>query len=230
MSDTRAFFSVVEKGDVLGVISYVKKNALLINSRDDMRGLPPHDKGNTPLMIAAWRGHLNVAAYLLAQGAAVNEHGYRGRTALMYAANYCHSDLIQLLLKRGANVNATEIDGTTALMEVVKESNYFGSEKALNCIKQLINRGAKLVMQDSDGNTVLTYAKKCPLEEIRQFFCKYASSVILEEKSIANKKGQSVSASVSIAPYATKFQSSSRILSAVNMKEDVPQKISFTKT
>jgi len=78
-----------------------------------------HD-GWTPLHLAAFFGHRDLAALLLDQGADVNarsrsERFARANTPLHAAAANRHLDVAGLLLERGADVNARDGSGFTPL-------------------------------------------------------------------------------------------------------------------
>lgn len=69
--------------------------------------------GETPLMMAALRGQLDVARRLLDRGAALERPGW---TPLHYAAAGPSTELVALLLDRGAAIDARSPNGTTPLM------------------------------------------------------------------------------------------------------------------
>jgi len=72
--------------------------------------------GNTPLMLAAQRGHAPVIDLLLKAGADPKVKGVAGITPLMMAASSGNAEAVELIAKTGVDVNATETErGQTAL-------------------------------------------------------------------------------------------------------------------
>lgn len=81
--------------------------------------------GWTPLHLAAFFGHLDLAASLLDRGADVNARSTNGlnNTPLHAAAAGGHTELVGLLLKRGAAVNTRQEGGWTALHAAAQSGN-----------------------------------------------------------------------------------------------------------
>ena len=78
--------------------------------------------GSTPLYIAAGRGHKEVAALLIANGADVNAKTNKyGWTPLHRAASEGHKEIVELLIANGANVNAKDEAGKTPLDSATSE-------------------------------------------------------------------------------------------------------------
>jgi ankyrin repeat protein len=73
--------------------------------------------GRTPLMLAAWDGHMETARLLISSGADVNSRcTTNDRTPLIYAATCGRTSTVELLLKHGAKLDAKEsVGGRTAL-------------------------------------------------------------------------------------------------------------------
>lgn len=91
------------------------------------------DSGKTPLIIASERGHIQVVAFLLKQGANVNAAAtINDFTALMGAVNGEHVDAIKVLLSSGANINAKNRYGHTALTYAQRGRN----QKIIQILKE----------------------------------------------------------------------------------------------
>ena len=69
--------------------------------------------GETALMLAAFKGNMELVQRLLAEGASVNRIG--GWTPLHYAAAEGHNEIVKLLLEKGARVNVQTYSGITPL-------------------------------------------------------------------------------------------------------------------
>lgn len=71
---------------------------------------------NSPLHFAAAKGHNEIVALLLENGADVNTRNYCGQTALMQACRYGHWEVVQTLLLFRCNVTRADyLSGRTAL-------------------------------------------------------------------------------------------------------------------
>ena len=91
----------------------------------------------TPLVFAAYFGHLGAVRVLIEAGADINKHAtYPQRSALWMACDHDRPDVVMQLIKAGADVNTKSIsDGTSALVMAVA-----GGYEA--CVALLINAGA----------------------------------------------------------------------------------------
>ena len=67
--------------------------------------------GNSPLMVATWKGHVDVVCYLLEQGANVNKADDHGCTSLHEAASEGHLEIAKLLMLYGAELNVKSDEG-----------------------------------------------------------------------------------------------------------------------
>ena len=63
--------------------------------------------GLTPLHVASFMGHMNIAMFLLQSGASPNYQTVRGETPLHLATRANQTDIIRVLLRHGAHVDAT---------------------------------------------------------------------------------------------------------------------------
>jgi ankyrin repeat protein len=108
----------------------------------------------TPLMFASFNGHAPVAEYLLDVGAEIDSKDSNGRTALMYASSGPFGETVKLLLTRGAEVNVQgTLEGFTSLMTAAAEGQ-------LEVVRHLLDHGADRSLEDTDGDTALTFARQ----------------------------------------------------------------------
>ncbi len=104
----------------------------------------------TPLMLAALRGQLELVKKLVERDADINKTGW---TPLHYAATGGHVPVIEYLLDNSAYIDAESPNGTTPLMMAAM----YGSPEA---VKHLIQAGADLQIKNGANMTALDFALK----------------------------------------------------------------------
>jgi len=114
-------------------------------------------KPESPLHLAALRGHLDVVRELIARGVNVNavitpHNGVAGRTPLMNAAAGGHLEVVRFLIENGADVSARDQRGETALTAADNKEvrAYLGGLLAQRPIK---TRPGELAAAVGDGLT-----------------------------------------------------------------------------
>jgi ankyrin repeat protein len=125
------------------------KVAQALLSQPDIRVDAPNAVGETPLMMAALRGHLEWAQRLLQRGAALDREGW---TPLHYAASGPSPKLVALLLDRGAKVDARSQNGSTPLIMAAR----YGPEESVDL---LIARGADVRLRNDKGQNAADFAR-----------------------------------------------------------------------
>ena len=87
-------------------------------------------------------------------GAAIEAKDGNGRTALMNASSGPFSETVELLLKKGASVNVQgTLEGFTPLMTAAAEG-------LVDVVRLLLTYGADRNLEDQDGDTALSFAKR----------------------------------------------------------------------
>lgn len=107
-------------------------------------------KDESPLMMAALKGHLEIAKALIARNADVNKTGW---TPLHYAATGGHIAMIELLLENHAYIDAESPNGTTPLMMAAQ----YGSTQA---VKLLLESGADPGLKNQLGLSAMDFARR----------------------------------------------------------------------
>lgn len=109
-----------------------------------------NDKDESPLMMAALRGHKELVELLIWRDADVNKTGW---TPLHYAASGGHVEVAKLLLSHSAYIDAESPNGTTPLMMAAM----YGSP---DVVKLLLEEGADRDHKNQLGMTALDFAKQ----------------------------------------------------------------------
>lgn len=97
----------------------------------DLESIQASD-GFTPVMVAAYYDHYEIAEYLIDQGADVDAQDFDGRTALMYACAYNYYDMAKLLLDHRASVVIEDDFG--------KRASDYAEEASLSAIGTLLDQ------------------------------------------------------------------------------------------
>jgi uncharacterized protein len=127
--------------------SLAAADALLAHPQLDVNAV--NAAGETPLMMAALRGHLVWAHKLLARGAKVHGEGW---SPLHYAATGPEPEFVRLLLEKGAPVDARSPNGSTPLMMAAR----YGSEASVDL---LLARGADPKLRNQRDLTAADFAR-----------------------------------------------------------------------
>jgi ankyrin len=112
----------------------------------------PDDRGNPPLVQAAWGGNTVVIASLINHGADVNRRNHEmGGTALLYAVLSGREGTVRLLLSKGARTDFRYRDDATIL-------HIAAAKSSTQILEALLEAHADVKALDLHGNTALDEA------------------------------------------------------------------------
>jgi ankyrin repeat protein len=132
---------------ILGHLSVVE---LLVSLGHEAQSMSLNENHQTPLMLAAQKGHAEVVNFLCLSGcAAVERQDIRGRDAVMLASGGGHDTCLQILL-----THAPEIPNASAYFPAVQPAMvaWPGDLGGTPAQRALLSHA------DADGNTALHYA------------------------------------------------------------------------
>ena len=144
----------------------------------------------TPLMIAALKGHTQFAKRMIARGADVNKTGW---TPLHYAATSGQLEMIKLLIDEHAYIDTESPNQSTPLMLAAM----YGTEAA---VKLLLQEGADPSVKNQLGLNAADFAAKAERIELARFLDKLANEGVNPKTGeVVEKKATSVAASQTVA-------------------------------
>ena len=108
-----AFYLAAMNGNLEIIRSIINTELIRIICHDIID--KPTFRGRTPLMTAAFHGHLGVITLLYEKGANINHKDNDGFTPLILASYEGHLKVVKWLLRNGANLSDTDKFGDTAL-------------------------------------------------------------------------------------------------------------------
>ncbi|XP_065581718.1 ankyrin repeat domain-containing protein 29-like [Artemia franciscana] len=135
--------------------------------------------GNTPLCLAAWKGHTRTVECLLKSGTDVNVRNNYGETPLYLATQEGHTETAECLLQSGADVNIKNEDGASPLHSSCS-SGSFSFSQTCEC---LLKYGAYVNSKDEDGMTALHYASWSGNKECVATLLEHGSDIDITDRN-----------------------------------------------
>ena len=112
----------------------------------------------TSLAAAVFSGNAEIVDMLLTHGVDAKTLDKTGKAAILYAAARGFTKLTERLLLAGVDVNTTYGNNLTALMWAAGFSEDAPEEDGVKTVTLLLDKGAKIDVQDDRGYTALTTA------------------------------------------------------------------------
>jgi len=150
----KSIFDIARSGTVAEAKELMTQNPDIINQTNE--------SGFSPLILACYRGNIDVANFLMDKVKDINYNSSMG-TALMAVVYKGDVKLAQELLAHKSDINTMDTSGTTPLIFAAKLGN-------IEMVKLLMKYKADKNLKDKQGNTAFEYAVLSKNQElINQF-------------------------------------------------------------
>lgn len=134
---------------------------------------------NHPLLKAARHGYMDMALYLLDQGANINVKDWKGNSALSLAVWEGKIEMAKFLVTKGIDVDARNEHNWNALMQAIHQGHQ-------ELVEILIEKGSDVnAVDEEQGATPLILAAHFCLERIAKLLLENGA-----DKTMKNKKGE----------------------------------------
>ncbi len=175
MDDSKAVQQLLARGFDANTIDQTGQTGLFIAIREpspkvarvlvespkiDLNAL--NTQGESPLMLAALKGQLELANQMVKKGADVNKTGW---TPLHYAATTGQLAVIRLLIENHAYIDAESPNGSTPLML----ASMYGTPEA---VKLLLDEGADPTLKNQQGLTAVQFAQRASRPDAEELITK----------------------------------------------------------
>jgi hypothetical protein len=147
---------------------------LLLQMRAKVRGRNRY--GDDALLLASFRGYLNIVRKLVAAGAPIDRE--EGWQPLAYAAFNGHLEVAKFLLEHEADVDALSDNGTSALMVAARNGH-------LEVVKLLLKYEADPDIENDAGGTALSWAEAAGNSEIAKLVRKAMDASAADRREAA---------------------------------------------
>lgn len=141
-SQVKSVFEVARKGTLTDIQLLHKENPRCVDSLNEA--------GNTPLILAAYKGNTAVALFIADKTKNINYNSGMG-TAVMAAVMSGNEPILSKLISLKADLNQYDAQMKTALI-------YAAFFNKTEIVKLLLNAGVDKTLKDNDNRTALEYA------------------------------------------------------------------------
>lgn len=141
---------IATKNNQLNAVSSLLHAGAPVDYRNDLQ--------ETPLHVAARKGHHAICALLLQHGAFIDSLTEKNISPLRSAAAFGHDLVCRLLLEHKASVDLKCLNGNTPLLRVVRNENKVPIHKVFATCKVLLEFGADTAARDLNSATPLHVA------------------------------------------------------------------------
>ena len=152
--------NTIDLGGEPALIRCLRENAFasfdVLLTRPDINVNLQNTVAENAIMVAAFRGRLDLVQKLMAREADVNKTGW---TPLHYAAAVGNNEIVALLLENSAYIDAESPNHTTPLMMAARGGH-------IRTVKLLLDEGADISVKNEQGMTVLDFAEQHGQTEI----------------------------------------------------------------
>ena len=156
--------SAADSGDFAWVRALLSDRSDGVNQGDT--------KGQTPLMIAAAKGHALICLFLVGKGANPSMESVEG-TALLAASQYGYLDTVKVLLSGGAYLESTTSTLNSTALHLAAQRGH------LDVVRELVSAGANVDCRRADGATpLISAATKGHVEIIRHLLRSKANPLL----------------------------------------------------
>ena len=171
LKQTCAYLPATEAGKLM--------HAIANNDRNDVDALLATDvrpdtiiNGNTPLMLAANIGNVDIVNSLLDAGAKVDNSALSSerRSPLMVAISSNNSEVVELLLSRGASVTRKDYRGLTALDHAISADQRWGGDRYRLMVSARSNPETDGIIEPIASKVL---AKEAEQEHLQQLYIEY---------------------------------------------------------
>jgi hypothetical protein len=128
----------------------------------------------TPLLVAAFNGHVSVIQRLLAHGVDMEQHGPCGGTALYVAAQEGRNSVAEILLQKGAQVDAS-CDGQLTPSLIAAMQGH------AEMVRLLLAGGGELSVRTDKGSTLAIMAARHGQTHVLKVLVELSGAQILDD-------------------------------------------------